>query len=800
MRLAAVVLLGLALRLVRLTDLGDLEFDEIVSVRYAALPAYDLLPRLMAALFEHPPAYYVALGWWRALVGPDPTDTLARFFSVVPGTLTVALAYAVGRRLDRHSTGLVAALLVALAPLLIFYSREVRMYAWVSCLTLASFWLYLRGLARPRRMGLWFAYALVVSLAAYVHYSGLLLALAYAAAAIVLRRSHPRAVAPALAASGVVLVLVLPWALVAQGARASLPAFAGRNLAPVPAGLWDAWRDLSAGPDAPAIAAILGGASLLLVALLGLAQRRAAWVAIGATVGAGLLALVVALAAGKPVQPRYLLPIAPLVCVCAAIGMCRSRGLAMGGALALFVSAVPFWSHYYVDYRRADYSDVTRKIVGLERHGDYVLLTGPWQAWYFDYYYPRQGGRLFHAVLPPNAPPPLEPAAASAQLADIAVRHERLWFVQAGLAQADPTNFVERWLRLHAWPVFRQAHQNAVLSLYTTQPPASQRPVTTVRFGDLLEIAGGWIDGDDVHAGDALRLSLDLRLLTPASADLKASLRLVGVDGQRTAVDFDLVDRSGADVPTSGWPVGRVVAMQRGIWVPAAFSPQPYDVRLVVYDGTTLQPLAASVVEQTGAAPPLAGQPSQAQLSCREAGCEVAIATVSVTQSLAALAPGIDAPIEPVLPIDRAGQPASINLAGIRWHQRVPGDRPLELDLLWRLDQRTPAERSSILAVERDGKQRWYTEERPIFAGTFNVQDWRPGETLGERRAVDVSTLPPGRYRLLVGLQDGSGGQLAVNGHQGLVPIAEFELPYRKPLDERLRSALGRLGQLGRTS
>ncbi|MGH2354311.1 MAG: glycosyltransferase family 39 protein, partial [Chloroflexota bacterium] len=208
MGVAAVVLLGFALRLWRLAHLGDLEFDEIVSVRYAALPAGELLPRLAGALFEHPPAFYLALGWWQSALGES--DTAARLASTIPGTLTIPLAFAVARRLFDRRTGLVAALLVAIAPLPLFYSREARMYALVACLALASLWLFLRGLAaahadpgtEPHRcrdgsplrapaplrrssprsssgtssqIGLWIAYTLVGALTAYVHYLGALL-------------------------------------------------------------------------------------------------------------------------------------------------------------------------------------------------------------------------------------------------------------------------------------------------------------------------------------------------------------------------------------------------------------------------------------------------------------------------------------------------------------------------------------------------------------------------------------------------------------------------------------------------
>src|SRR5688500_15960503 len=128
----ALTLLAWALRLWRLDALGDLEFDEIVSVRYAALPAGELLASLSGALFEHPPLYYLALGAWLEMAGAAPaTDTgdlLARLFSIFPGALLVPLTFVAGTRALGARTGTFAAALVALAPLPLFYSREARMY------------------------------------------------------------------------------------------------------------------------------------------------------------------------------------------------------------------------------------------------------------------------------------------------------------------------------------------------------------------------------------------------------------------------------------------------------------------------------------------------------------------------------------------------------------------------------------------------------------------------------------------------------------------------------------------------
>ncbi|MGH2353796.1 MAG: hypothetical protein ACRDJN_19500, partial [Chloroflexota bacterium] len=716
-------------------------------------------------------------------------------------------------RLFDRRTGLVAALLVAVAPLPLFYSREARMYALVACLALASLWLFLRGLAASRsgpatethshgdgnllrasqsslrsssgtssQIGLWIAYTLVGALTAYVHYLGALLIAGQAAAAVALRRRAPHVLRPMMLAGVVIVGLALPWLLVAGGTRASLPALSLEHLAGLPAALWSAWRDLAAGPEASGLVASLAALALFALTVAGFPRRQTARVAAGATLLAGLAGLVFVIALGKPVQARYVLPVAPLAFICAAAAMRRRFGLLLGGVLVL-AGFLPFWPRYYTGYARADYSDLTRRIAALERPGDAVLLTGPWQAWYFDYYYT---GSIVHDVLPHDAPPALDPDEAMAQLEALADTHRRLWFVQAGLAQADPTNFVERWLLRHAWPASRQAHQNAVLSHYALQPPGVTRPLRPTTFGDVVRLSGGWVDGEEVPAGDVVRLALEFEVLQPVSVNYKASLRLAGADGQRAVVDFDLVDRTGeAPRGTSDWTAGQRITVRRGIWAPASLGPQPYSVRLVVYDPATLAPLApdSAVALQT-----------ERQAVRFTPGGEAPVGDVYVTQSLAGLPAWGEAPYRP---IDRrfGGGDAfdALHLVGVRWGQANPSAGPLTFDLLWRLEGFSGTEHRSTVTIADASGAVWAEETRPLFGGTFAMRDWRDGETLAERRVADLTALPPGHYRLVVGLEDARGRDLPLDGRPGAVELARFELPYRRPIQERLAHLVGRL-------
>jgi uncharacterized membrane protein len=67
----------------------------------------------LTAIDIHPPLYYTLLGGWLRLAGSTPE--LARFLSVLFGTLVIPLAYRTAARLFDRTAGLVSAAVVAVA-------------------------------------------------------------------------------------------------------------------------------------------------------------------------------------------------------------------------------------------------------------------------------------------------------------------------------------------------------------------------------------------------------------------------------------------------------------------------------------------------------------------------------------------------------------------------------------------------------------------------------------------------------------------------------------------------------------
>ena len=78
----------------------------------------------------------------RILPNLEQTEFSLRYPSVLFGTFGVAAAFAAGRRFGGNRTGKLAAFLLMLSPMHVWYSREARTYSLtvaVTLLTMSSF-------------------------------------------------------------------------------------------------------------------------------------------------------------------------------------------------------------------------------------------------------------------------------------------------------------------------------------------------------------------------------------------------------------------------------------------------------------------------------------------------------------------------------------------------------------------------------------------------------------------------------------------------------------------------------------
>jgi mannosyltransferase len=156
-----------------------------------------------------PPLYFVSAWMWTKVLGSGEAGL--RSLSAVAGTLTVPAAAACAATLAGRRAAVIAAALVAVNPLLIWYSQEARSYALLTLLCALSWLLFLRAASdgRPGNLALW---AAASALALATHYFALFL-VAPELAWLVMRAPRRWSVwAAALAVAAVGLAL-LPFAI-----------------------------------------------------------------------------------------------------------------------------------------------------------------------------------------------------------------------------------------------------------------------------------------------------------------------------------------------------------------------------------------------------------------------------------------------------------------------------------------------------------------------------------------------------------------------------------------------------------
>jgi 4-amino-4-deoxy-L-arabinose transferase-like glycosyltransferase len=193
--LLLILVLALAVRLFRIEE-RVVWFDEAVSL----LVAKAAVPDIIAAATDdtHPPFYNLALHLC------PRGELAARGFSVVCGVLTVMLVFLIGRKLGGVTAGAVSGALMALSPLHVWYSQEIRMYALQTLLVTASWWLLFLALERRR---FWIGYVLVAALSLYAQYTSLFALAAQWLYVLCLRRD---AIRPWLLAQAGVALLFAP--------------------------------------------------------------------------------------------------------------------------------------------------------------------------------------------------------------------------------------------------------------------------------------------------------------------------------------------------------------------------------------------------------------------------------------------------------------------------------------------------------------------------------------------------------------------------------------------------------------
>jgi mannosyltransferase len=342
---AGLTVLGAALRFATL-GLQSYHHDEIVTASRVLRVGFGHAMDAVGFSESAPPLYY-ALAWvWTQLSGTGPWGL--RSLSALAGVATIPVAYLVGRELRGRRTGLLVAALVAVNPMLIWYSQEARAYALLAFFCALSLLYCVRALdaARPddrRNLLLWGAFS---ALALATHYFAVF---PLAAEIALLLRRRGRAALTGLWPIGLVALGLAPLVVhqTSYGHAEWIGKFSlGHRVWETAATfVTGETGDIIGGPERPTLAFVPLALFLLAFALLALRgereEKRAARVPL--TVGAVTLGIPLLLAIVSTtkdfVLARNLLPaLLPLLLV-VAIGLTARRARRLGAALAAVLVA-----------------------------------------------------------------------------------------------------------------------------------------------------------------------------------------------------------------------------------------------------------------------------------------------------------------------------------------------------------------------------------------------------------------------------------------------------------------------------
>jgi mannosyltransferase len=487
----------------------------------------------------------------------------------------------IGRRLFGGLSGTLAALLLAAAPLSVYYSQEVRMYAQVTALGLLAVYAY--------ACRNYWLYALAALATLYSQYLGIALLAALNLHALIWWRTRSgREWLAWLAANAVVALGFLPW----------LPTFIeqqGHALNTSPRtveGLGVETLEAYGGGVAHGEVFVWAGVLLVGLALIGAAAqlalratRNAERATLALLVWLMPLALVIGLGLRSGLyEVRYLVLGVPGLMLLAALGIvvvARRPALAVGLTVIALLPAALGLSRQYFDpsLERDDYRGLVARIEQEARPTDAVVLVAENQVEIFGYYY--------HGSLPLIGLPAQRPIDAQdtlRRLEAIRNQHERIWLVSWAMAEADPHEVISKWLAENGFQATHQWYGSVQLALVGFSPPNVATEKVDAALDNGIVLDGYRLGSRTVKPGETLALTLVWRAARGPTADhWKVFTHLL--DGASAVVAQRDAEPADNLRPTTSWTRGEQIEDNYGIAIPGDLPPGSYTLEVGMYEG-----------------------------------------------------------------------------------------------------------------------------------------------------------------------------------------------------------------------
>ncbi len=524
--LVLLILLALALRLYRLAD-SPVRGDEAFTIQYWPASWSDALD--LVGIDPHPWLAYALFAHWQTIFGDG--EWVMRLLPTLLSLPGVAATYALARRLRvEQRAALLATLLVAVHPFLIWHAQDVRDYAiWASFSAIAS-WAFLLAITAGGWRN-WLLYAITTLLSAYIFFLHPFVIAAQGLYVIVAKRRRLRAWLLSIVG---VAVAMIPWSIMLATAAGSRY---GGTADRFDLSLLITWflPTLTIGSTLPQTALDVIGIGLLvggIIALVALWRwRRDATLFLGIQVAVPTLCLSVVALRMNVFRPRYLVAVVPYVVLFVAAVVVylttRKYRWVRFGALGLLavVLAADGWAliNHYLDpaYRKApNWRDLGAYLTAHTQPGDLVVQQAldPGFTYYFR-------GPADETTLPlsPNAP-----AEETIAILEQAITDRRaVWLIPGAPAGYDDARVPLTWLTSEAQLTLAiDVAGFRVLEFRRWEVrPAEYTPRTREAFDDAAALLDWHLDRPTAAT---LRLIAYWRPLTPTEEPLSGFLHLVG--------------------------------------------------------------------------------------------------------------------------------------------------------------------------------------------------------------------------------------------------------------------------------
>lgn len=635
LRLALLGLILLAYAHVTLLlDAKPFWWDESLSLQRAEEGLGDLLRGALwihdgfthvLTIDQHPFFSFLIQGALVRLAGTD--EFVVRYSSVMGATLMVPALWVLARWLVRRgvlpaAAPLLAALLGAVNPFLLWYGQEARPYALWAMLAVLTTYLALRAVEGERISPRWAAgFALAEAVFLTTHYYAVLLLPLHAL--IVFAWAARRSLVKALAAAAVLLVLGSlvaaygAYTMLAQGAGQNFPTITLAMLAP---DLLNAFS-LGLSVDLAQVWWVdwVFGALALAAAAWGLRSRLAlrsgGWVLpLFILIPA---ALVLILNQFRPVymNARHLsLLVGPFVLLVAGgVGLLwQWRRWAGALVMVALVAAIGYSTvnyHTQEEYAKDDYVRLGEYMASRIMPGDVVLFYPPSSWRIYEYYIPLQAVRAAAkagANFGIYGVPLLDRSMDDTEewLRSLGDKYDRVWVIRSGThPYFDLKWHVEDWLKQNMLQVrnakfFSHSSLRAQLYLpkipvFEAMPADVQHPLTA-EFGNLVRLAGY---SADPPAGAQLpsQVRLYWQVLEKPQKRYKYILQWVEEQPDGSTRVLSSLEREPyeGDIPTLYWDPGKTI-LEYVEFPPSAVAPDPnarHYYTFQMYDAETLDKL-----------------------------------------------------------------------------------------------------------------------------------------------------------------------------------------------------------------